>query len=46
MNTKVGALHPNVSVGVHALQRYPAGFSTVIESRLDICLFCLYLHVP
>ena len=40
MNVKVGALHLIISVGAQALQRYPAGFSTVIESTLDISSFC------
>ena len=45
MNTIAGALHLEISVGAKAFQRYPAGFSTVIESGLNVCLFCLYLHV-
>lgn len=32
MKTTVGALHLDISVGVQALQRYPAGCSTFIEA--------------
>lgn len=45
MKTTVGALHLNISVGVQALQRYPAGCSTLIEAILDKCFFCLYVHI-
>lgn len=38
MKTTAGALHLEISVSVQALQRYPAGCSTVID---DICLYVL-----
>lgn len=35
----------DISVGVRALQRYPAGCSTMIKTTMDKFLLCLYVHV-